>query len=298
MKRVFLVGGSGMLGSEVKKALNAASFEVVAPSHTNFDCTWPQDIEMLRIKDFGSFDWVINCSGYTAVDNAESDTMAAMTLNGIAPGSLAFVCAENSWKFLHVSTDFLFDGRANEPYTEESPVNPLGVYGKSKYFGEQNVQKECPDSLIVRTAWLFGAKGACFPKSIIRAWMQGKELQVVTDQVGSPTFAPDLARCIGDMIALDPEPGIYNAVGPDTMSWFEFANLVLKAYAETYGKEHNFDVKPILSKDWQAKAKRPPYSILSTAKMNGVGISPMRPIEEALAEFCKSLTFGSDGTLI
>lgn len=286
-----------MLGNEVVKALSAAQMQVFSPSHSDFDCTWPQHIEKLRIKDYGHFDWVINCSGYTAVDNAESDAMAAMTLNGIAPGSMAFVCAENSWRFLHVSTDFLFDGHASEPYTEESPANPLGVYGKSKYFGEQNVLKECPESIIVRTAWLFGIKGACFPKSIIRAWLQGKDLQVVSDQVGSPTYATDLASTICQLLVAEPEAGIYNAVGPNAMSWYDFANLVLKVYAESSGKEPNFEIKSILTKDWPSKAERPLYSILSTKKLESAGIPKMRNIEEALADFCKGLVRSPDGTL-
>jgi dTDP-4-dehydrorhamnose reductase len=172
-KRVLVLGGSGMLGQEVVRHLADRRWFVAAPSHIELDVTWPQHLEKLRLRDFGEFDWVVNCAAYTQVDQAELEPMAAMNVNGVAPGTIASVCHQNGWSLLHVSTDFLFDGESDTPYTEDNLPSPLGIYGRSKLFGEQNVLSEKPDSLIVRTAWLFGPTGKCFPRTMIEAWLAG-----------------------------------------------------------------------------------------------------------------------------
>ena len=288
-KRVLVLGGSGMLGQEAVRQFSSRKWFVSAPSHRDLDVTWVQHLENLRLRDYGDFDWVVNCAAYTKVDQAESEAMAAMNVNGIAPGTIAAVCEQNGWKFLHVSTDFLFDGESDVPYTEENVPSPLGIYGRSKLFGEHNVQTEKPDSLIVRTAWLFGPYGKCFPRTIIEAWLAEKPLRVVTDQTGSPTYAADLARVIGDLMALNVAPGVYNAVGPDMMTWHQLAVATLQAYAEVKNVDRPIEVTEVTSAEFHTAAKRPPYSVLSTGKITAAGIQPMRNISEALTEFSQRL---------
>lgn len=286
---VLVVGGTGMLGSDVVRDFQHRGWPVSFPPHLDLNILHAPHIESLRKGDYGDFQWVVNCAAYTQVDKAEEETMAAMALNGIAPGSLAAVCAEKGWRLFHVSTDFVFDGLASEPYSEEAGTHPINVYGKSKLLGETNVMQYDPRSVIVRTAWLYGEHGKCFPRTIVQAWKEGKELRVVADQTGSPTFTKDLARVMGDLIARDVPPGLVHAVGPDQMSWHEFATSAVEAYCIAKGVASEVTIAPIKTSDWPTPAKRPPYSVLSTEKLAGLGISPMRPVAEALLDFAGSL---------
>ncbi len=140
-------------------------------------------------------------------------------------------------------------------------------------------------AVVVRTAWLYGPSGKCFPKSIVGAWQASKPLRVVDDQFGNPTYSADLAKVLGDLIEKDAAPGIYHAAGPNTMSWCEFARLAVEAYAEVFQCGHLPPVEPIATSAWPTAAKRPRYSALSFAKCAGLGIEPMRPAPAALREF-------------
>lgn len=288
-RRVLVLGGSGMLGSSVVSEFASRRWFVTSPSHKDLDFTWPQHLENLRKHGYGEFDWVVNCAAYSNVDGSESNAMHAMKMNGVAPGSVAAVCASNGWRFLHISSDFVFDGETDVPYTEDRMPNPLGTYGRSKLLGEQNVMREAPSSVIVRTAWLFGPKGKCFPRSIIEAWLDGKELRVVADQTGSPTYTGDLARVLGDMIERNVEAGIYHAVGPDIMTWHALAELSISAYREVLGLTKEVSVQAITSAEWPTPARRPRYSALSTARLDGLQIASMRGTKEALTEFSQRL---------
>lgn len=282
-----------MLGSCVVSEFASRGWFVASPSHKDLDFTWPQHLENLRKHDYGEFDWVVNCAAYSNVDGSESNAMHAMKMNGVAPGSVAAICAMNAWRFLHVSSDFVFDGQSDTPYTEDRLPNPLGTYGRSKLLGEQNVMREAPDSVIVRTAWLFGPEGKCFPRSIIEAWLEGKDLKVVADQTGSPTYAVDLARVLGDLIDRNPDGGVYHAVGPEIMTWHELATCAVETYKEVHGVEKDVNVRAITSLDWPTPARRPHYSALSTAKIESLQIPPMRGMKEALTEFSQRFQLGS-----
>lgn len=278
-----------MLGSDVVDALEAKGWRVASPTIKELDITYMPDLEKLNRRDFGDFDWIVNCAAYTAVDQAESDSMSALKVNAIAPGSLAAICKGNAWKLLHVSTDFVFDGEADTPYTEESATHPLGSYGRSKLLGEQNVLRECASSVVLRTAWLFGPNGKSFPKTMIEAWKAGKDLKVVNDQTGSPSYTADVAATIAECLRSEVAPGIYHAAGPDVMTWFDLARLTLETFAAQSGSTEPITVAPVTTDEWPTPAKRPKYSALSSAKLNGLGASRMRTTKEALTEFCQRL---------
>lgn len=285
--KVLVVGASGMLGSEVAKELRDRNHEVIAPSSAELNLTEPESVAAVaQMKDI---DWCINCAAYTAVDKAESEEQAAAELNALGPGYLARACAMANIKLVHVSTDFVFDGTASEPYREDDQTNPLGVYGRTKLAGEEAVQAGNPMALIFRTAWLYGPHGKSFPRTMIEAWRAGKNLKVVADQMGSPTYAPDLAQTIADAIEKDLFPGIYHATGPDAMTWHEFAVMVIRAYRDARGIVKNIEIAPVATKDWPTPATRPKYSVLSNQRLLGAGIESMRTTHDALQDFVQQI---------
>ncbi len=276
--KILLFGGGGMLGTDLREEFARRDWEVVAPSSSEVDITDP--IQVAGCAEVGA-DWVVNAAAYTAVDKAESDTDSALLLNGVAVGYLGQLCGLTAMKLLQVSTDFVFDGSSSAPYTEDDAVNPLGAYGRSKLEGEDRAL--AATGVVVRTSWLFGPNGNSFPRTMLRAAAAGKTLRVVSDQFGKPTYTRDLGRVIADLIAKDAYPGIYHAAGPDAMTWHEFAVMTLNAGG------FNVDIEPIRTDDWPTPAKRPAYSVLDTGKIESLGIAPMRPISEALAEFVQRL---------
>lgn len=276
--KILLIGGYGMLGSDLREEFVRRGWEVVAPTLEEIDITDP--IQVAGCAEVAG-DWVVNAAAYTAVDKAESEPDEAMMANGLAVGYLGQMAAMAGSKFLHISTDFVFDGTKSEPYTEDDATNPLGEYGRSKLVGEEQALSHA--GVVVRTAWLFGPNGGSFPRTMIRVAREGKPLRVVADQTGCPTYTRDLARVIADLIAKDAYPGVYHAVGPDTMTWHQFAVRTLEAAGIDY------EVAPISTADYPTPAKRPAYSVLSTAKIAAMGIAPMRPTDEALAEFVSRL---------
>jgi len=285
--KVLVVGASGMLGSDVVKELLGRGHEVLSPSSKELDITDPESVAQITTWD--GFDWCINCAAYTAVDKAESEEQAAAELNALGPGYLARACAMKGIKVVHISTDFVFDGESRTPYTEEDRPNPIGVYGRTKLAGEEAVLAAWPMSLIFRTSWLYGPNGKNFPKTMISAWEAEKSLRVVADQVGNPTYTPDLARTIVDAMERNIFPGIYHATGPDQMSWQEFALAAITAYRDAKQIARGVEVAPINTEDWPTPAKRPKYSVLSNEKLQKEGIAPMPSVNEALSQFVMTL---------
>ena len=288
--RAFVAGGHGMLGSDVVIEMQRRGWTVTAPNIKEFDVTRKDHLESLRRRDFGNLDWVVNCAAYTDVDKAEEQFFEAHQVNGVAPGALAFICEKSEWRFLHVSTDFVFDGLSTTPYTEKHVTDPQSKYGVTKLMGERNAQEFHPRTVIARTAWLYGPNGRSFPRTIIKAWLEGKELKVVGDQAGSPTYTADLARVIADLVALGPEGGIYHAAGPDAMTWHDLACLAIETYRDAVlGESRGIGVEAISTSAWPTAAKRPAYSVLNTEKLAGLGIAPMRSTPAALLDFCMRL---------
>ncbi|MEZ5163753.1 MAG: dTDP-4-dehydrorhamnose reductase [Fimbriimonadaceae bacterium] len=282
---VLLFGGTGMLGYDVDVELSHRGHHVVAPMRSQFDVTVPQHYVHFEKKRDRHFDWIINCAAYTAVDQAETETMAAMKMNAVAPGALAALAKNIGARFLHISTDFVFDGLAESPYTEDRTTNPLSTYGKSKLLGEQNVQKENPDSVIMRTSWLYGKNGKSFPRTMIEAYQAGKNLRVVADQTGCPTSTVDLARVIVDAIEKPVQAGIYHACGPEAMNWHQFASLSIQTFLDSKQDDAQFEIQPITTSDWPVPARRPQMSVLDCSKLLATGIAPMRTVQESLVEF-------------
>jgi dTDP-4-dehydrorhamnose reductase len=289
-KRVLVTGGHGMLGSDLVIELQGRGWSVTAPTIKELDLRRKDHLESLRKRDFGNIDWVLNCAAYTDVDKAETEFFDAHQVNGVAPGALAFICEKNDWRFLHVSTDFVFDGLTHEPYTEKHVPSPVGKYGVTKLMGERNALENCPRAVIARTAWLYGPNGRSFPRTIIKAWMEGKPLRVVNDQVGSPTYTADLARVLGDLVAADVEGGVYHTAGPDVMSWYDLSTIAIETYRDAVlGQPREFSVEAIPTSAWPTPAKRPPYSVLSFEKCASLGIQPMRSAPAAMLDFCMRL---------
>lgn len=287
--RVLLIGARGMLGSDMAVELAKRGHEVVAPVRPELDIADAESVARIGSGEYGQLDWCVNCSAYTAVDKAESEQQQAYEINALGPSYLAKMCAFTGVKLLHVSTDFVFDGDGTEPYKEVDKTNPLGAYGRTKWEGEQAVLTGHPNAIVARTAWLYGPNGNSFPKTMIRAWKAGKTLRVVGDQVGNPTYTVDLARVLADLIDKNAFPGIYHTAGPDAMSWHQFATLAIEAWAREVGKPAPAPLEAIRTEDWPTPTKRPKYSVLSFDKAAALGIQPMRPVTEAVAEFCHRL---------
>lgn len=278
-----------MLGTDMVSELRRRGHVITAPSSSELDITDPMSTARLASGELGEFDWVVNCSAYTAVDKAESEVPQATGLNTIGPGYLAMAVQSLGAKLIHVSTDFVFDGEATEPYREHARTNPLGAYGRTKRDGEENVLSNNPNALIVRTAWLYGPNGNSFPRTMIRAHLAGRQLKVVADQVGCPTYTGDLARVLADLIEKNAFPGIYHAVGPEAMTWHEFAGRAIRAWQETHGLPVGVEIEPIKTEDWPTPATRPKYSVLAMDRLAQAGVAPMRPVSEALRDFCSRL---------
>jgi len=289
--QVLVVGATGMLGADVHRALAERGHEVVTPDRHALDITNPESVAQIATGELaGGARWCINCAAYTNVDAAESEPTAAGMLNALGPGYLAAACGAVGIRLIHLSTDFVFDGRKRSPYEETDPVHPLGVYGRTKADGESAVLGAQPGALVVRTSWLYGPRGRCFPKTIIQAWLEGRPLRVVADQTGTPTYTGDLARVLADLLRMDPSGGIYHAAGPDVMTWHEFAVRALTAYADERGiQDRPIFVQAIRTEDWPTPAPRPTYSALACEKIAALGIEPMRPVDASLREFCRRL---------
>jgi dTDP-4-dehydrorhamnose reductase len=272
-----------MLGSDVLHEFRQRNHQVEAPSSSEVDLTDPTSIAEIAPKQF---DWVVNCAAYTAVDKAESEPDDAAMLNTLGPRYLALTCALAGFRLLHISTDFVFDGATDRPYREDDPTHPLQVYGLTKRDGEEAVLGAMPNALILRTSWLYGPKGRSFPRTMIEAYRAEKRLRVVADQVGSPTYTPELAQVIGELMELNRIGGIYHACGPDAMSWHAFASLTLQTLT---GKP--VEVEPIRTDEWPTPAIRPRYSVLSCAKLQALGVAPMQTTAAALTRFIESQTW-------
>ena len=206
--------------------------------------------------------WCVNCAAYTAVDKAESDRETAFAVNATATGILAAACSRQKTKFIHISTDYVFDGQSPVPYKEDAPTNPISVYGASKLKGEELCMQENPDSIIIRTAWVYSGFGHNFVKTMLRLMKERSEINVVNDQVGAPTYAADLARCIIHIITTKQwVPGIYHYSNKGRISWFDFAVAIAEF------THSNCAVNPIPTSLYPTPAKRPAFSLLDTHKI-------------------------------
>lgn len=262
--KLLVTGANGQLGSEIKElAIQYPNFEFLFTDIADF----PLDKEAEIIANFYSIqpNVVINCAAYTAVDKAEQDVEIADAINHLAIQTLAKLCHDSGAKLIHVSTDYVFDGTSPIAYKEDDIPNPKSVYGVTKLAGEIACQKECPESIIIRTAWVYSEFGNNFVKTMLRLMSERETLSVVNDQIGSPTYAADLAQVI--LTILDNEkwtPGMYHYSNEGEISWFDFANDIKKI------ANKSCEIIGIPASNYPTPAERPAFSLLDKSKITAV----------------------------
>jgi len=265
--KILVTGAAGQLGRELVLMLEAVGEEVVGIDRQELDLSRPETVAE-GIAAHGA-DWVIHCAAYTQVDKAEEERELAYRINRDAARAVAEGARESGARLVHVSTDFVFDGSQSHPYREEDAANPLSVYGRSKWEGEQAVREALPEAIILRTAWVYGVHGHNFVKTMLRLAAERDELRVVDDQIGTPSWTADIARAIQSLMASDVS-GTWHFTNEGVASWYDFAESILGL-----GRELGFPlrarrVRPIPTSDFPTPAKRPPYSVLSKEKIRAV----------------------------
>ncbi|WP_035650362.1 dTDP-4-dehydrorhamnose reductase [Flavobacterium sp. ASV13] len=264
MKKILVTGATGQLGSELKVlSENYKDFEWIFADRTKITLDNP-DLLKVQLNDIAP-DVIFNCGAYTAVDKAESEKEIAFAINHVGVEIIAVYSFQNNAKLIHVSTDYVFDGLSSVALNEEAITNPVNIYGESKLAGEIACTKENPDSIIIRTSWVYSKFGNNFVKTMRRLMEERDSINVVNDQIGSPTYAADLAQAMIDILK-NPEwiPGIYNYSNEGEISWYDFA-LDIKEFGG-----YECDVQGIPSISYPTPAKRPKYSLLDKQKIKKV----------------------------
>ncbi len=258
--RVLITGDNGQLGQELIQSAPADA-ELIALDRDKLDISDNLAVHA-RLSELKP-DVVINAAAYTAVDKAEQEQTLAYAINAVGPRNLAAACSELGARFIHVSTDFVFDGNHSTPYLPEDEAKPLGVYGASKLEGERNVIAQYPDgSLIVRVGWLYSRFGQNFVKTMLRLMAERDELGVVADQIGTPTHAAGLAQALWQFAGEAFTTGIYHWSDAGVASWYDFAVAIMEEAVAVGKLENAISVKPIRTVDYPTPARRPRYSVL------------------------------------
>jgi dTDP-4-dehydrorhamnose reductase len=262
--KILVTGAYGQLGREISElSAGYPSVEFIFTDVDTLDITNQTAIDEMLVRH--QPDFLVNCAAYTAVDKAEDEREAAQLINAVAPGLIASSSKKAGTKFIHVSTDYVFDGSKNRPYNESDPVNPLGFYGFTKQEGEAHCQANNPDSVIVRTSWLYSSFGNNFVKTMLRLGGERDSLNVVFDQVGSPTYAADLAEAILKIIHTEEWiPGVYHFSDEGVCSWYDFSLAIF----ELSGIKCR--VAPIRSDEYPTKTRRPHYSVFDKSKIKSI----------------------------
>jgi dTDP-4-dehydrorhamnose reductase len=287
-QKILVTGANGQLGMELRD---------LSPQFSQFQFVFVSRAE-LPIDNFSALkeffekhqpQYCINCAAYTKVDAAESHREEAFLVNAEAVSVIADRCRQNKTRLIHISTDYVFNGNGTEPYTEESQTEPVSVYGASKLAGEHYAMEMNPETIIIRTSWVYSAYGSNFVKTMLRLMKERTEISVVNDQIGSPTYAADLAGAILKIISgfafqavpagrqVSDFPGIYNFSNNGVISWYEFA-LAIK---ELTGSQCR--VNPIPTSQYPTPAKRPMYSVLDKRKIQGTFDIKLKDWKESLA---------------
>lgn len=270
--RVLLTGAAGQLGRCFIDRL-PADWILMATDSQQLDITDPVAVSAVVAQFIPEA--IVNAAAYTAVDKAESEPEKATAINVDGPGFLAAAAAKLDIPFVHISTDYVFDGTASEPYCENTPCSPKSIYGQTKLDGEIAALKANPKTVVIRTAWVFSEYGNNFVKTMLRIGAQRTELGVVSDQYGCPTYAGDIAAVV---IAMLSKPqmsyGIYHYCGDTAVSWFDFAQSIFTEAQACELYPHQVKVNPIASHEYPTPASRPAYSILSTDKICALNLRP------------------------
>lgn len=288
--KILIFGRIGQLGTELARCPWSPGTELVFYDRDEVDVGNPAAVKGAIAAT--PCDLIINASAYTAVDKAESEAEAAFAVNRDGPAAMAEMCAANGIPLLHVSTDYVFDGTKDTPYTETDPIAPLGVYGHSKAEGEQAVRDACPHHVILRTAWVYAAHGHNFVRTMLRLAAERPELRVVADQYGCPTAAADIAAALHKLAERYGHEktlawGTYHFTGQGETSWHGFAERVIDLAAPVLGKRPL--VHPITTADYPTPARRPANSRLDCTRMTETFGITARPWPDALAEVITEL---------
>lgn len=276
--RVLVMGASGMLGTDILQEWK--SDQLIAARSADADITDLAQVQSLLARTRP--DSIVLAAAYTDVDGSERNPELAFSINAKGAENVSRAAKEQGARLLFISTDYLFDGQSTRPYEPDDTIAPLNVYGQSKAEGEKAIQQFHGNWCIVRTSWLFGASGSCFPEKILRASETRSELAVVNDQVGSPTFTRDLASTIRDLVRMEAR-GTINVTNEGSCSWFEFAREILRQA----GRDR-VHVLPITTAEADRPARRPSYSVLSPASLNAHGLR-MRHWRGALVAYLNEL---------
>lgn len=289
-KNVLVTGANGQLGNELrelKKRTNNA-FHFIYTDVDELDIT-----SLPQVSDFiehHSIEYIVNCAAYTAVDRAETEPEKAFLINHTGVENLATTAKESGCRLIHISTDYVFDGKATTPYTEKTKPNPLSVYGKSKLKGEEAILKIQPDFVIIRTSWLYSEYGTNFVKTMLKLMNEKEEINIVSDQQGSPTYAADLAEMI--MVILENaeenewKNGIYHFSNQGETTWYGFAEKIKElAHIDTC------KLRPIKTEEYKVAAERPRYSVLDKSKIESTFHVAIPHWEDALKRCIKKLSY-------
>lgn len=274
--KIMVTGANGQLGQELVKQLSYSQHELYAFTKQELDIT---NIEQVTtICNNVQPDIIINAAAYTNVDGAETNRELAFQVNAIGQRNLAVAAEKIRAKICYISTDYVFNGQADSPYNEYMNVEPLGVYGQSKYTGEFLTQTLSTKYFIVRTAWVYGEFGPNFVKTMLRLAEEKTEIGVVHDQIGSPTYTVDLAEFLIELLQTE-KYGIYHCTNSGICSWYEFAKEIFSI------ANKNVNVNPLTSEQFPRPAKRPAYSVLGDLALKVNGFTPRRHWKEALYEY-------------
>lgn len=263
---VLVTGANGQLGNELQLRSQQTNsvFRFFFTDADTLDIT-----DASQVDDFvkhHSIRYIINCAAYTAVDKAESDEELCFKINCTGPQNLAIAAAKNNCRLLHISTDYVFDGKATTPYKESDATNPQSVYGRTKLEAEQAILKACPDTIIIRTAWLYSAFGKNFVKTMLQLMDDRSDLNIVADQHGTPTYAADLAEMIVYILEqseqLEWKPGIYHFSNQGATTWFGFTEKI-----KELAQKSSCTLHPVSTDEYKTAATRPAYSILDKSKI-------------------------------
>jgi len=274
-----------MLAHALARTAKARGHETTLLTRAQCDVTKPEHVDRVLREHRPKI--LLNCAAFTKVDASETESELANAVNGYAVKYLLHKVDENRIKLVHFGSDFVFDGSSQRPYREDDPASPLSAYGRSKYLGESALLAHPGGNwLLLRTAWLFGRNGVCFPRTMVELARKGVPLSIVNDQIGSPTFTDDLAEATLDLLDRNCT-GLFHVVNSEPASWFDLAVAAL----DEFGIPH--PVQPISTAEWRAKrpgqAIRPAYSVLDTAKLARTIERPMRPWREALRGFAAQM---------
>ena len=265
MKPILIIGSTGQLGRELQQILPQG--DAIALGRSQIDLTQPDNLRdtIAEIQP----QLIINAAAYTAVDKAESEPELAKAINATAPGIIAETAQKLGTYLIHISTDYVFDGKQSHPYRETDKTNPIGIYGQTKLAGEQAIRLNCENHLILRTAWVYGSYGKSnFVKTMLKLGSQREEIRVVADQIGSPTWARDLAQAIATIIPQTPHAGTYHYTNSGVASWYDFAQAI---FEEASTMEYPLKIRqviPITTTDYPTPAQRPAYSVLACEKIS------------------------------